>query len=194
MLAQGLRFPGLLTRALEQLPGPGSVVIYGLFAGLIGLPLLTVLLQAVIPGLFELAHPDLSCNAAPVLLAFGSLRVATAVLHSLKMGAAVVVLATVVGGLFAVLVQRFDLPLRPAIMLSCLAIFADVLSDFGLATGIARTANFGVLTYAIYAAASDCPVDFPMAGTQARLGLSALRQRLIAGDGLCRHRLALVWW
>lgn len=258
-------------------PDLASVVIYGLFAVLIGLPLLTVLVQAVIPGLFDPSHPDFALNAAPLLRAFGSLRVGTAVLHSLQMGAGVAVLATTLGGLFAVLVQRFDLPLRPlivtapwlvflvpgylkamawvllmshggylaqlglmppgletaffglgglvfvhtlslfplasfviggalaglgsdledaarlsgasvwrvwlsvnlpllrpAIMLSCIAIFAEVLSDFGMATTIARTANFGVLTYGIHAAASDYPVDFPMAGTQALILLSLI--------------------
>ena len=57
--------------------------------------------------------------------------------------------------------------LAPAIALSFIATFAEVLSDFGLASTIARMSNFGVLTYGIYAAASDYPVDFPAAGAQA---------------------------
>jgi iron(III) transport system permease protein len=57
--------------------------------------------------------------------------------------------------------------LAPAIALSCIVIFAEVLSDFGMASTIALQSNFGVLTYGIYAAASDYPVDFPMAGAQA---------------------------
>ena len=72
----------------------------------------------------------------------------------------------------------------PAIMLSMIAVFAEVLSDFGLAATIAHTAGFGVLTYGIYAAASDYPVDFPMAGAQAIILLSiilivALADRLL---------------
>ncbi len=50
--------------------------------------------------------------------------------------------------------------LAPAIALSVIATFAEVLSDFGLASTIARTSNFGVLTYGIYSATSDYPVDF----------------------------------
>jgi iron(III) transport system permease protein len=61
-----------------------------------------------------------------------------------------------------------NLPLlAPALVLSTIVIFAEVLSDFGMASTIARLSDFGMLTYGIYAAASNYPVDFPMAGSQA---------------------------
>ena len=264
------RSTDILTSLVSRLSDIWAVVIYVLFGLLIGLPLLTVLLQAVMPGLFDTKDPSYALNAGPLLRTFASPRVVSSVLHSVELAAGVGVLSTAVGGLFAVLVQRFALPLRglilsapwlvfltpgylkamawvllmapggylaqlglmpdgasraffglgglifvhtislfplsafiiggalaglgtdledaarlsgasvwrvwakinlpllrPAIILSCIAIFAEVLSDFGLATTIARTASFGVLTYGIYAAASDYPVDFPMAGTQA---------------------------
>ena len=63
--------------------------------------------------------------------------------------------------------MNINLPLlAPALALSFIAIFAQVLSDFGLASTIARMSNFGVLTYEIYAATSSYPIDFPLAGTQ----------------------------
>ena len=77
--------------------------------------------------------------------------------------------------------------LAPAIALSFIATFAEVLSDFGLASTIARMSNFGVLTYGIYAAASDYPVDFPAAGAQA-LVLLGLVLLVVVADRLLRRR------
>ncbi|UCI08234.1 ABC transporter permease [Mesorhizobium sp. B1-1-8] len=77
--------------------------------------------------------------------------------------------------------------LAPAVALSFIATFAEVLSDFGLASTIARMSSFGVLTYGIYAAASDYPVDFPAAGAQA-LVLLALVLLVVAADRLLRRR------
>jgi ABC-type Fe3+ transport system permease subunit len=59
--------------------------------------------------------------------------------------------------------------LMPAIGLSLLTTFAEVIGDFGLANTIARSMNFGLLTYNIYAATSSFPVDFAGAGAQALL-------------------------
>ncbi|OJY74767.1 MAG: hypothetical protein BGP09_33585 [Rhizobium sp. 60-20] len=59
--------------------------------------------------------------------------------------------------------------LLPAIGLSMLTTFAEVIGDFGLANTIARSMNFGLLTYNIYAATSSFPVDFAAAGAQALL-------------------------
>jgi iron(III) transport system permease protein len=77
--------------------------------------------------------------------------------------------------------------LAPAIALSFIATFAEVLSDFGLASTIARMSNFGVLTYGIYAAASEYPVDFPAAGAQA-LVLLGLVLLVVVADRLLRRR------
>ncbi|NLS00350.1 iron ABC transporter permease [Rhizobium sp. P38BS-XIX] len=67
-------------------------------------------------------------------------------------------------------ISRIIIPmLMPAIGLSLLTTFAEIIGDFGLANTIARSMNFGLLTYNIYAATSSFPVDFPAAGAQALL-------------------------
>lgn len=249
----------------------GPIAIYAVFALLIGLPLALVLVQAVVPGLFAARDADSTLSLEPLARVFNSPHVAASVLHSLELGMLVACTTTVVGGAFAILVQRCDIPLRsaistvpwlvfltpsylkalawvllmssggylaqlgllpswlgasffglsglvfvhtlslfplasfiigsalaglgseledaarlsgaaplriwlringpllaPAVALSFIATFAEVLSDFGLASTIARMSDFGVLTYGIYAAASDYPVDFPAAGAQDR--------------------------
>lgn len=266
------------------------LIIYAVFAMLLGLPLLLVLVQAVMPGLFDVTAPSMALSLGPLEKAFGSWRVGNAVVHSLELAATTAVTATLLGGAFALLAQRCNIPARrsiaavpwlvfltpsylkalawvllispggylaqwgilstrfihaffalpglifvqtlnlfplatfvigaalaglgseyedaarmagvrplriwlringpllmPAIALSLVAIFAEVLSDFGMASTIARVANFGVLTYGIYAAASDYPVDFPMAGVQALILLS-LVVGVVVVDRLLRRR------
>jgi iron(III) transport system permease protein len=265
-------------------------MIYAVFALLIGLPLAMVLVQAIMPGLFDTRSASTALSLAPLTRVFSSPRIAQSILHSLELGALVACSTTALGGAFAVLVQRCDIPLRsaisalpwlvfltpaylkalawvllmspggylaqlgllppglgpaffgpaglvfvhtlslfplaafiigsalaglgseledaarlsgatplriwlringpllaPAIALSVIATFAEVLSDFGLATTIARMSNFGVLTYGIYAAASDYPVDFPAAGAQA-LVLLSLVLLVVLADRLLRRR------
>lgn len=83
---------------------------------------------------------------------------------------------------------RINLPLlAPAIALSVIAIFAEGLSDFGMAATIARTSRFDLLTYGVYAAASDYPVDFPRAGAQALILLSLVLAVVLA-DRLLRRQ------
>jgi len=85
---------------------------------------------------------------------------------------------------------RINAPLlAPALALSAIATFAEVLSDFGLASTIARMSNFGVLTYGIYAAASDYPVDFAAAGAQS-LVLLLLVLAVVLADRLLRRQAA----
>lgn len=266
--ARKLALPRQIRSILASLLG--GLLAYILFAVLIGLPLVMVLAQAVVPGLFDPVHPQMNFDASALVRAFETPRVSSAIVHSLELGGCVAVTATVLGGLFAIMMQRLSLPLRwllqpvpwlvfltpsylkalawvllmapggylaqlgilpramsdaffsiaglvfvhtlslfplttfiiggalaglgsdledaarlsgvgpwhiwtkinlplvmPAIILSVIATFAEVLSDFGLATTIAKTSSFGVLTYGIYAAASDYPIDFPMAGAQA---------------------------
>lgn len=263
---------------------------YLLFFLLIGLPLALVLVQALVPGLFDPRGADLTVDPSALLHALGSARVGLSILHSLELGGAVAIAATALGGAFAVLAGRCDIPCRgfvasvpwlvfltpsylkalawvllmspggylaqlgllppaagqaffslgglvfvhtlslfplaafiigsalaglgsefedaarlsgaspltiwlkingpllaPAVALSVVAIFAEVLSDFGMASTIARTANFGVLTYGIYAAANDYPVDFPLAGSQA-LVLLSLVVAVVLADRLLRRR------
>jgi iron(III) transport system permease protein len=268
----------------------GPFAIYVVFALLIGLPLASVLVQAVMPGLFAAQDGSSTLSFEPLARVFNSPHVAGSVLHSLELGMLVACTTTALGGAFAVLVQRCDIPLRtaismvpwlvfltpsylkalawvllmspggylaqfgllpswlgssffgltglvfvhtlslfplavfiignalaglgreledaarlsgaaplriwlringpllaPAIALSFIATFAEVLSDFGLASTIARMSNFGVLTYGIYAAASEYPVDFPAAGAQA-LVLLGLVLLVVVADRLLRRR------
>ncbi len=86
---------------------------------------------------------------------------------------------------------RINLPLLgPAIALAFLSIFAEVVADFGMAATIARTINFGLLTYSIYTATSDFPVDFALAGSQA-LVLLCMLMVVLAGDRLLRRQRKL---
>lgn len=270
-----------------------DISLAAIFGVLIALPLLTVLAQAVVPGLFDPRSPGLAIDFTPLRRALGASRTLRSVWHSVELGACVAVAATMLGGLFAALTQRYRLPLPilhapvpwlvfltpaylkalawvllmapggylaqlgllshdasaaffglgglvfvhtislfplpalilgaamagigqelddaarlsgagtwriwlrinlpllvPAIALSLMATFAEVLSDFGLAATIAKTSGFGVLTYGIYAAASDYPVDFPLAGAEALVLLSLI---LIVTflDGLIRRKGSL---
>jgi iron(III) transport system permease protein len=84
---------------------------------------------------------------------------------------------------------RINLPLlAPAVALAFLAMFAEVASDFGLASTIARTSDFGLLTYAIYTATQNYPVDFPLAGSQALVLLAILSAVLLLDRTLRRQR------
>jgi len=83
---------------------------------------------------------------------------------------------------------RVNLPLlAPAIMLSLLTVFADVLSDFGMAATIARRVDFGLLTYGIYTSTTDYPVNFALAGSQALL-LLAMIVAVVMADRLLRRQ------
>ena len=86
---------------------------------------------------------------------------------------------------------RINLPLlAPAVALAFLAIFAEVVADFGMAATIARTINFGLLTYSIFTATSDFPVDFGLAGSQALVLMSMLLV-VLAGDRMLRRQRRL---
>ena len=289
-LARGAGLPGPASLLAGLRRHGGALAVYAAFALLIGLPLACVLAQAILPGLFDPRQASGALSLEPLARIFSSPRMATSVLHSLELGAMVAVTTTVLGGAFAVLTRRCDLPFRavvsalpwlvfltpsylkalawvllmspggylaqfgllppawsdaffgltglvfvhtlglfplasfiigsalaglgsemedaarlsganpwriwlrvngpllaPAIALSLIAVFAEVLSDFGLASTIARMSSFGVLTYGIYAAASDYPVDFPAAGAQA-LVLLALVLLVVLADRLLRRR------
>jgi len=85
---------------------------------------------------------------------------------------------------------RINLPLlAPAFALCLIAVYAEVLSDFGLASTIARVSGFGLMTYSIYVAASAYPVDFALAGSQA-LVLLLLVVALVLADRLLRRQAA----
>ncbi|MFC7397177.1 ABC transporter permease [Chelatococcus sp. GCM10030263] len=268
-----------------------DLLFYAVFALLIGLPLALVLVQAVLPDLFDHRASSAAFSVRALAQTFASARVARSVVNSLALAATVAVTATALGGAFAFLVRRCRLPLRgaiavvpwlvfltpsylkalawallmapggylvqlglparvaaaffslpglvfvhtlslfplaffiigsalvglgsdmedagrlsgaapfrvwmkinapliaPAIALSAIATFAEVLADFGMATTIARMSNFSVLTYGIYAATSDYPIDFPMAGTQAFV-LILLVAIVVGADRLLRRQVA----
>jgi iron(III) transport system permease protein len=279
---------GGLPKLAQHYAGP--LAVYVVFALLIGLPLTLVLAQAIMPGLFDPQSASGLLSIAPLVRLFSSPRIASSILHSLELGLFVACATTVLGGAFAVVVQRCDIPFRtpisvvpwlvfltpsylkalawvllmspggylaqfgllpewasdaffglgglifvhtlslfplaafivgsalagmgnefedaarlsgaaplriwfrinapllaPAIALGFIATFAEVLSDFGLASTIARMSSFGVLTYGIYAAASDYPVDFPAAGAQAFV-LMTLVLFIVVADRLLRRR------
>ncbi len=64
--------------------------------------------------------------------------------------------------------RRILVPLLlPAALAGALIVLAEVLSDFGVASTLAQTANFPLLTYAIYAAMETFPVNFSEAAALA---------------------------
>ena len=267
-----------------------TALINVVFFLLIGLPLLLVLMQTFFPDVFNPNNPSFTFSLGPLGRIFVVPRVYFAILHSVELASLVGVLATLLGGAFALIVQRCDIPLRksvgfipwivfltpaylktvawvllmspggylaefgllppltgslffafpgltlvhtlglfpfatfiignalrglgsemedaarlggvplwrvwfkinlpllaPALALSFIAIFAQVLSDFGLASTIARMSNFGVLTYEIYAATSSYPIDFPLAGTQSLILLSLVTIAVLV-DPLLRRK------
>jgi iron(III) transport system permease protein len=101
--------------ALFRYGGPAAV--YAVFGLLIGLPLTLVLLQAVMPGLFAVGGGDWFLSLAPLARVFASPAIAGSVLHSLVLGLLAAFTTTALGGAFAVLVQRCDIPLRRTVSL-----------------------------------------------------------------------------
>src|SRR4029077_14943007 len=76
------------------------------------LPLALLLVQAMLPGLFDPLSASAAFSFEPLQRTFGSLRVAISITHSLELAAAVAVSATALGGATAVLVHRPNVPWR----------------------------------------------------------------------------------
>ncbi len=270
-----------------------SVVIGAAFVVLIGLPLGLVLVQAFMPALFDPETGPGHASLAALAHSFADPRSLTAILHSMLLGVFAAASATCLGFLYALVMQRTDVPWRPAlsvapwlvfltpgylkalawvllmapsgylaqfgllppalqhaffglsglifvhtlnlfplayfiiagamaglggefedaartvgaspwqawlrinlpllgpaVALAFLAIFAEVVADFGMAATIARTIDFGLLTYSIFTATSDFPVDFALAGSQA-LVLLAMLGVVLAGDRMLRRQRSL---
>lgn len=74
--------------------------------------------------------------------------------------------------------------LASAIGLSLLTTFAEIVSDFGMASTIARQMNFGLLTYNIYSATAQYPVDFPAAAAQSLVLGLLIGAVVVAGRAL----------
>jgi iron(III) transport system permease protein len=66
--------------------------------------------------------------------------------------------------------------LQPAVWTALAIVFAESISDFGIASTVAAGANFPIATYALYRSVSAFPIQFPVA--------SAISWFLLAGAGI----------
>ena len=281
--------PGTAGRHLGDWLANGAIA--AVFGVLVLLPLGLVLIQTIMPALFDPVNPRMTLDAGALARAFGEPRLLGAIFNSLLLAGGVCVLATSLGAAYAFAMHRTNMPLRgffvsvpwlvfltpaylkglawgllmspggyltqagvlpdwlstaffgpaglvfihtfslfplpffviggalaglgsefedaarlsgaslgrawlrinlpllaPAFALCAIAVFAEVLSDFGLASTIARTSGFGLLTYSIYVAASAYPVDFALAGSQS-LVLLLLVLALVLADRLLRRQM-----
>jgi iron(III) transport system permease protein len=91
--------------------------------------------------------------------------------------------------------RRVLLPLiAPAIVSGALVVFAEVLSDFGVAATLAQSADFPLVTYSIYSALEQFPTNFPEAAASslllvASVALAQWGQRAATGRRLFATRL-----
>ena len=268
-----------------------SAAVAAMFVLLIALPLGVVLAQAFMPELFSVDHPSVRFSLSALRHCFADPRSVSAIIHSMLLAATAAATSTALGFVYALAMQRTDIPgrraltlapwlvfltpgylkalawvllmspsgylaqfgllpgfvrhaffalpglvfvhtlnlfplayfiiagsmaglggefedaartvgaspwrawwhvnlplLGPAVALAFLAIFAEVVADFGMAATIARTINFGLLTYSIYTATGDYPVDFALAGSLAIVLLAMLAVVLVADRMLRRQR------
>ena len=265
-------------------------LILAVFVLLIGLPLGVVLIQTIMPALFDPLHPTFATDLDSIARTYGEPRLIGSIFNSLLLAGAVSITATSLGAAYALGLHRTDMPLKkflitvpwlvfltpaylkglawtllmspggylsqlgfmpdwlsdqffgpkglifvhtfnlfplpyfviagalaglgrefedaarlsgaglrgvwlcinlpllfPAIALCVIAVYAEVLSDFGLASTIARVSGFALLTYGIYVAASAYPVDFALAGSQALI-LLLLVIALVLADRILRRQ------
>ncbi len=95
------------------------------------------------------------------------------------LGQDVVHAARLAGAPMTAVWRRVLLPLLlPATISGGLIVFAEVLSDFGIASTLAQSANFPLTTFAIYSALEQFPINFPEAAAASLVlvGLVALAQ------------------
>lgn len=84
---------------------------------------------------------------------------------------------------------RVNIPLlTPALFAGGLIIFAEAISDFGTASTIAQQANFNLVTYELYAAINNAPVDFALSATLALILIVAIAAALLVQARLLRAR------
>jgi iron(III) transport system permease protein len=98
--------------------------------------------------------------------------------------------------------------LRPAILAGLILVFAEVVSDFGIAATIGQQAGFPLMTLEIYNFVSSWPINYPLAAAMssflvlsmaAALGVQALMLRrrsfqVITGRAHAPTRIALGAW
>ncbi len=78
--------------------------------------------------------------------------------------------------------------LTPALVAGALIIFAEAISDYGTAATIAQQAGFNLVTYELYAAINNAPVDFALSAALALILVVAIALALLAQARLLRAR------
>lgn len=78
--------------------------------------------------------------------------------------------------------------LAPALFAGGLIIFAEAISDYGTAATIAQQAGFNLVTYELYAAMNNAPVDFALSAALALLLVIAIAAALLLQAKLLRAR------
>jgi iron(III) transport system permease protein len=101
------------------------------------------------------------------LFPFATLAVASALEGQ---GADLILAARLAGARWGSVLRRILLPLLlPALLSGGLIVFAEVLSDFGIAATLAQTAGFPLLTFSIYSALDQFPANFAEAAAASLL-------------------------
>jgi len=84
---------------------------------------------------------------------------------------------------------RINLPLlAPALCAGGLIIFAEAVSDYGTAATIAQQAGFNLVTYELYAAINNSPVDFALSAALSCLLVVAIAAALLLQTRVLRAR------
>ncbi len=84
---------------------------------------------------------------------------------------------------------RINLPLlAPALCAGGLIIFAEAISDYGTAATIAQQAGFNLVTYELYAAINNSPVDFALSAALSCLLVLAIAAALLLQTRVLRAR------
>lgn len=78
--------------------------------------------------------------------------------------------------------------LAPAVWSALAIVFAESVSDFGVAATLADTAHFPVATYALYTAVQAFPVDFPLASAVSWLLMGLVVAALMLQNAALRGR------
>ncbi len=78
--------------------------------------------------------------------------------------------------------------LAPALFAGGLIIFAEAISDYGTAATIAQQTGFNLVTYELYTAINNAPVDYPLAAALSLILVAAIAVALLAQARLLRAR------
>ena len=83
--------------------------------------------------------------------------------------------------------------LAPALWSALAIVFAETISDFGVASTIANTANFPVATMTLFNAVDNFPVNFPVAAVVGWLLVGSIGLALFAQSRALRGRRTRCW-